>query len=59
MAQDLEKSKAGRRMVRELRDGTKTIDVVEAVSTLLASNADVGARLEELEKKRKASKKAA
>lgn len=50
MAQDLEKSAAGRAAVREI-DGVKHVDVNRALSLSLAANADLHARVNKLEGK--------
>lgn len=52
MAQDLERSKAGRSLVTE-HDGKKMIDTNRAVSALLASQAQLNKRLAELEGKKR------
>lgn len=51
MAQSAEKSKVGRRMVKENDDGDKMIDIPESVSTLLATAASLNKRIKKLEKK--------
>ena len=51
MAQDAEKSKIGRRMVKENDSGDKMIDIPESVSSLLAATANLGKRIKRLEKK--------
>ena len=50
MAQDLEKTEAGRWLVTE-RNGVKTIDAKKAIGALLASNAELTKRLDRVEKK--------
>lgn len=50
MAQDLEKSKVGKRMVRETNEGDKMVDIPESVSTLLATAANLGKRIKKLER---------
>lgn len=51
MAQDLEKSKAGKNMVVDTAEG-KAVDVKKALSTIMASQARLAQRLKDLEKKR-------
>lgn len=48
MAQDLEKTEAGRWLVTE-RNGVKTIDAKKAIGALLASNAELTKRLDKVE----------
>lgn len=48
MAQDLEKTEAGRWLVTE-RNGVKTIDAKKAIGALLASNAELTKRLDRVE----------
>lgn len=50
MAQDLEKSAAGKAAIREI-DGVKHVDVNRALSLALAANADLHARVNKLEGK--------
>lgn len=50
MAQDLEKSKIGKRLVRETDEGDKMVDVNESVSALLAAAANMNRRIQKLEK---------
>lgn len=52
LAQDLEKSKLGKDMVKELPEG-KAIDINNAVGTMLGSQARLHERLKKLEKKDK------
>ena len=52
MAQDLEKSKAGKNMVVDTAEG-KAVDVKKALSTIMASQARLSQRLKDLEKKGK------
>lgn len=50
MAQDLERSEAGKRVVYEATDG-KALDINKAISAALASSARLNQRVRELEKK--------
>lgn len=51
MAQDLEKSAAGRRVINELPGGTKALDANKALSAALAMSARLNERVRKLEKK--------
>lgn len=53
MAQDLERSAVGRTFVRGDDDGTKVIDVKNAIGPMLAAIAQVNSRLSKLEKRRR------
>lgn len=52
MAQDIEKSKVGKSMVKEDEDGRKVIDNAAAISAMLASLAEVNGRVRKLEKRK-------
>lgn len=52
MAQDLEKSKAGKELVNDTPEG-KTVDVKKALGAIMASQARIAERLKDLEKKGK------
>lgn len=52
MAQDLERSKAGGHVVRDMGDGVKGLDVNKAISAALASSARLNERVRELERKK-------
>lgn len=52
MAQDLEKSKVGKKLVSEDADGDKQVDVPMAVSTLLATATTLNKRVKKLEGKK-------
>jgi hypothetical protein len=49
MAQDLEKSRIGRSLVRELDDGTKAVDVGQSVGAILATLSSMNKRLGRVE----------
>lgn len=51
MAQDLEKSKIGKQMVMEDKDGTKMVDGPQSVGALLAATASLNRRIKKLENK--------
>jgi len=53
MAQDMERSQAGKRVVFEAPDGSKMLDVNKAVSTSLAAAARLNERLRKLEASRR------
>lgn len=51
MAQDMEKSKIGKKLVKENEDGVKMVSVPESVSALMASAAALNKRVKKLEQK--------
>lgn len=57
MAQDLEKTPLGKNMVIENEDGVKMIDSGKGFGAILAAQAHLNKRLEELEKKKSKTKK--
>lgn len=50
MAQDVEKSKVGKRIVSHDEDGHKMLDIPKSVSALMASTASLNKRIKKLEK---------
>lgn len=52
MAQDLERSKVGRTLVRDREDGTKEIDVGQSVGAILAAISSMNSRVEHMEGRR-------
>lgn len=57
MAQDLEKTEIGKSMVKTLEDGTKMVDYGKGFGAILAAQAHLNKRLEEIDKKMKKGKK--
>lgn len=56
MAQDLEKTDIGKNMVKTMNDGTKIVDYGKGFGAILAAQAHLNKRLEEIEKKSKRKK---
>ena len=56
MAQDLEKSSIGKDMVGQMEDGTKFVDYAKGYGAILAAQAHLNKRLDQLEKKSKKRK---
>lgn len=53
MAQDLEKTAIGKEMVGQMEDGTKFVDYAKGYGAILAAQAHLNKRLDELEKKKR------
>ena len=57
MAQDLEKTEIGKNMVGSTEDGTKFVDYAKGYGAILAAQAHLNKRLDELESKKSKTKK--